>query len=282
MSRKDSSIDWRILEAIRIFEQRMDSDVSPQRVAAEVGLSIFHFQRLFLRQTGDTPGAFQRRIRMDGAAMRLVWTRDTIGQIAQAFGYNSQSSFNKAFIGRFGVPPGRFRREPHRWPAKPIDSIAGSPITLRQQDSIHCLARRYVGPYSLVPEHWEDFLARLPAQYSQAAAPVYLGLTYDDPRFTPESEIRYDCCVVLNDAAAVEKFAAQGFNPLATRPGLYAGVTHRGSYGKIGATYSLLLDHWVTKSRYTVCEDPGIERYIVPHGRVPSDKLEFEVLIPLQ
>ena len=66
-------MDVRILEAIRIFEQRMDdAGVSPEGVATEIGLSAFHFQRLFLRETGDTPGAFQRRIRLDGAAMRIL------------------------------------------------------------------------------------------------------------------------------------------------------------------------------------------------------------------
>ena len=73
-------MDVRILEAIRIFEQRMDdAGVSPEGVATEIGLSAFHFQRLFLRETGDTPGAFQRRIRLDGAAMRLIWMRQTDG-----------------------------------------------------------------------------------------------------------------------------------------------------------------------------------------------------------
>ena len=282
MAGEDSGMDRHILDAIRIFEQRMDADVSPESVAAEVGLSVHYFQRRFLRQTGDTPGAFQRRIRMDGAAMRLVWTRDTIGQIAQAFGYGSQSSFNKAFIGRFGVTPGRFRREPQRWPAKPIDAVAGSPITLRQLESIHCLARRYMGPYSRVPEHWTDFLTRLPEDYTQSNAPVFLGLTYDDPRFTPDDQIRYDCCIVLEDPAVTAKLADQGFSPFSTRPGLYAGLTHRGSYGNIGASYSLLLNHWVANSRYTVCEDAAVERYTIPQGRMDPDKLTFEVLIPLQ
>lgn len=219
--------------------------------------------------------------------MRLIWTRETIGQIAQGFGYDSQSSFNKAFIGRFGVTPGRFRREPHRWPAKPVDAVAGSPITLRQHDAIHCLARRYLGPYREVPAHWSDFLARLPAEYRQGTDTIFLGLTYDDPRFTPENQIRYDCCVVLDDPGATGKpgrrdSCGSGFSMVTTRPGLYAELTHRGSYDIIGASYSLLLNHWVTNSRYTVCEDPAIERYTIPQGLAPPDKLELDVLIPLQ
>jgi AraC family transcriptional regulator len=281
-------MDPRILEAIRIFEQRMDdADVSAECVAAEVGLSVFHFQRLFLHETGDTPVVFQRRIRLEGAAMRLIWTRETIGQIAQGFGYDSQSSFNKAFVGRFGVTPGRFRREPHRWPAKPIDAVAGSSITLHQHDSFYCLARRYLGPYRAVPEHWADFLSRLPAEHLRGNESVFLGLTYDDPRFTPEHQIRYDCCLVLGQSNTPGNIVGlegidKSFSTVATRPGLYAGLVHRGSYDIIGASYSLLLNHWVTKSRYTVCEDPAIERYTIPQGFMASEKLELEVFIPLQ
>lgn len=282
MQQKGDGMEKHILAAIRIFEQRMDADISSEAVAAEVGLSPYYFQRLFLSQTGETPGAFQRRIRLEGAAMRMIWTRDTIGQIAQAFGYDSQSSFNKAFARQFGAAPGRFRREPQRWLGKPIDTVAGSPITLREHDSIRCLARRYLGPYRNVPRHWADFLARLPAEYTQGQTPVFLGLTYDDPRFTSENQIRYDCCVVLNGPDVSGTLASEGFSVLTTRPGLYASTLHRGSYDNSGASYSLLLNHWVTHSRYTVCEDPAIERYAISPTREMPDELEFELLIPLQ
>src|SRR5690606_6367694 len=94
---QDRSMDARILQALQHMESRMERDLSVEALAAEVGLSQFHFHRLFTKMVGETPADYLRRIRLDGAALRLRWTRERVGTIASALGYASQAAFTRAF-----------------------------------------------------------------------------------------------------------------------------------------------------------------------------------------
>jgi AraC family transcriptional regulator len=206
-----------------------------------------------------------------------------VGDIAHGFGYRSQASFTHAFMARFGATPSRFRRDFTRWPNKPIDGITDRRITVRECEPVHCLARRYFGPYRNVPENWIDFVARLPTDLKSHG--LFFGLTYDDPRFTPADQIRYDCCVTLGRGPLEDEdvLTSKGFHRLATRPGLYAAVEHRGCYATgIGSSYSLILDHWgANNPRHTIGDDPGIEIYTTPPGIGAPETLVGTITVPL-
>lgn len=49
-------------------------------------------------------------IRLKLAADMLQSTDDNIAQVAEAVGYGSEASFNRAFKREFGRPPAQFRR----------------------------------------------------------------------------------------------------------------------------------------------------------------------------
>lgn len=274
-------MDDRIAQAIRLLEAEISTKVDYPKLSAAVGLSRYHLHRLFIQQTGDTPGAYLRRIRIDLAAMRLCWTRETAGEIAHGLGYASQGSFNRAFIARFGIPPGRFRAEFTSFPAKQDPGSLPRRITVRESPGLQCLARRYVGPLSEVPEKWADFLARLPDSVDMRGKALFIGRTFDDPRFTAPEQIRYDCCVTI--AAAGLPDVIDGLVKVETRPGLYAAIEHRGPYHPdISASYSLILDKWAANSvRYVMADDPALEVYDTPPGCCETDDLECTILVPL-
>lgn len=276
-------MDLRIMRAMQIIEQHLAEDVDYDRVAEQVGLSTSRFHHLFAEQTGVTPGGYLRRVRLDAAAMRLRWTNESVGQIASSFGYDSQSSFNRAFVERFGATPGRFRRDLVRWPNYSLEGAVGKRVGLREFEVVQCLARRYFGPFENVHRHWGHFLSTLPEDLDVPGQSLYLGLVHDDPRFTPEDQIRYDCCIVVSEVLAGVDLstAAPGLHTLTTRAGLYAFARHTGSYAGIGGTYSRILDHWLKDSRHTVTDDPAIELYTVPQSRVGDGDLDFTVLLPL-
>lgn len=213
--------------------------------------------------------------------MRLRWTRETVGKVAHGLGYASQTAFNRAFIARFGATPARFRRDFVRWPIASSEGIIDKRITLRENDGLTCLVRRYFGPYANVPDYWADFLG--PADMKATARTLFLSLTYDDPRFTPDEQIRYDCCVTVGRAGDDEAPDTHDLRSLMTRPGLYAAVEHRGPYlSSIGKSYSLILDSWAASNRhYTMADEPAIEVYATPPGQCAPEDLACTILIPL-
>ncbi|HUD70897.1 MAG TPA: helix-turn-helix transcriptional regulator, partial [Dongiaceae bacterium] len=77
-------------------------------VARGVGMSPFHFCRVFRALVGLPPHRYLRRVRLERAAARLragAGVTDT----CHATGFNNLGHFVRAFREAYGVPPGRFR-----------------------------------------------------------------------------------------------------------------------------------------------------------------------------
>src|SRR5690606_1387796 len=110
-------VDWRILKAMRLMERGMGGNLRVEQVAERLGLSVYHFHRLFLTEVGEPPASFLRRIRMDAAALRLKWADEPAETIAQALGFSSRPAFIRAFTQRFGVSPARYRAQQRKYAA---------------------------------------------------------------------------------------------------------------------------------------------------------------------
>jgi AraC family transcriptional regulator len=96
--------------AIERLRSDSDADVSLAALAADAGLSRFHFCRAFKESTGLSPHAWLRQHRL-GQAMNLLRDTDTsIVSIAAALGYASQTAFAAAFRKLTGETPSNWRR----------------------------------------------------------------------------------------------------------------------------------------------------------------------------
>jgi transcriptional regulator GlxA family with amidase domain len=69
------------------------------------------FHRLMVELLGETPGAHQRRLRLDRGAWLILTTRDTLLEIALEVGFENHETFTRAFRARFGATPSAFRKD---------------------------------------------------------------------------------------------------------------------------------------------------------------------------
>ena len=69
-----------------------------------------HFHRLTLQLMGETPGAHQRRLRLDRGAWLLLTSRATVLEIALETGWKSHETFTRAFRAQFGATPSALRK----------------------------------------------------------------------------------------------------------------------------------------------------------------------------
>ena len=98
-----------IVEIARSFlHDHFDRDVSIRELAEAVGLSPFHFIRVFGKQTGLTPHAFLTQIRVK-KAQDLLTAGESPGQAALGAGFFDQSHLTRHFKRITGITPGRFR-----------------------------------------------------------------------------------------------------------------------------------------------------------------------------
>ncbi|MBS1226740.1 MAG: helix-turn-helix protein [Proteobacteria bacterium] len=88
----------------------LDADLSVERMAAEVGLSPYHFSRLFRASFGVAPHRYVLQMRIARAAHLLRAERQrSIADIALASGFASQAHFSNAFKCHMGQTPARWR-----------------------------------------------------------------------------------------------------------------------------------------------------------------------------
>jgi AraC family transcriptional regulator len=285
-------IDRRISRALRLLEQHVHEPVDYGAVAAALDLSVHRFHHLFAEQMGESPGEYLRRIRLEAAATRLRWTRDSVGQVAAAVGYASQPSFTHAFARQYGISPARFRRDREQWPDQETDTVQDKRVKVVQSEALHCLARRYVGPPCDVPDNWADFLGALPKALSHPGQHLFVGLIHDDVRFTPPDRVRYDCCVTIESNIDVAEILADApdLHHVTTEPGLFASIRHQGHYAagtdpeqrrSVHRTYGYLLDEWMRESRHRFAARYAMEVYTVPHPRCAPEDLECIIHVPV-
>ncbi len=93
------------------MEAHLAEEFSLPRLAAQAGLSEFHFNRLFKRATGVPPSRYQIKLRMDAARRLLRETKKSVITIANDVGYSNPSHFAQLFRKETGLAPTDYRRE---------------------------------------------------------------------------------------------------------------------------------------------------------------------------
>jgi AraC-like DNA-binding protein len=78
-------------------------------LAAQAGTSRTVLGERFARMVGAAPIEYLARLRMQLAAERLRTSRQSLGQVAEAVGYESEAAFSRAFRRIVGVSPGAWR-----------------------------------------------------------------------------------------------------------------------------------------------------------------------------
>jgi len=102
---------WKVKRLIDYIEGNLDQSISLKDLAGVVGLSTFHFARVFKRAIGISPYQFVRERRIERSQYLLIEDQMEMSQLALACGFASQSHFTAAFTKSVGKSPGRFRRD---------------------------------------------------------------------------------------------------------------------------------------------------------------------------
>ncbi len=100
----------RAVEAALWIEANAGEALDLEQVASHVGLSRFHFLRLFAKVFGVTPHQHLVRARLRHAARLLADDTSTITDVAFEAGFGDLSNFVRTFRRAAGVSPRRFRR----------------------------------------------------------------------------------------------------------------------------------------------------------------------------
>ncbi len=106
-------MEWleRLNQSIGYIEDHLSGTVHYEEAARIACCSVFHFQRMFSYIAGIPLSEYIRRRRMTAAAFDLQSSDIKIIDAALKYGYDSPTSFNRAFQSVHGVSPSSARME---------------------------------------------------------------------------------------------------------------------------------------------------------------------------
>ena len=99
-----------IRDAIKLFETHVEDPLRIPDVAQAVGLSGRHFERMFKRETGQSPLRYYHHMRLMKARQRVLYSNDSLREIAASVGYMTSSPMVRHYTDFFGVSPRDERR----------------------------------------------------------------------------------------------------------------------------------------------------------------------------
>lgn len=109
-------LDKRIENAIRLMSAQLQSRLmlTERQMAAQVGLSLSHFKRLFLQHLGKTPRKWLEAKRYEMACHYLLQSPFPIKRMSYELGFRSPNHFSSWFLKLSGKTPVNFREGSHQ------------------------------------------------------------------------------------------------------------------------------------------------------------------------
>ena len=104
----DDSARKHVQSALIYIRNNISGDLTADTVAQAVGLSKYHFMRLFKRFTGYTLSAYINAIRCEYAKELLQANRHKVKEVAQLCGFESEAYFSNVFKKHTGICPSAY------------------------------------------------------------------------------------------------------------------------------------------------------------------------------
>ncbi len=98
-----------IRELLLWMSEDLRRDLSVENLASRLAMSPRNFARVFVRETGRTPGRFVEQLRTEAARRSLESSGKSIKEIAAATGFSSPELLRRAFHRFLKIPRGAYR-----------------------------------------------------------------------------------------------------------------------------------------------------------------------------
>lgn len=296
MQRVQVYIDDNLYQPLRLNE-----------LAAVANFSPFHFHRLFQAWVGETPSDYLRRRRLEAAAMRLAaQPRAQVLDIALSVGFGSAEAFSRAFKGRYGLAPTRWRASARQQLAeKPPsghqskmdhadvpglsknegsfvqESYMTQPVRVVALPLIELIGLSHQGPYGEpVVNFWRDTALPWFAMAGLSNRPLY-GISRDDSGVTDSTLQRYEACAPLFANEKHLQIEPPVFR-VALPGGRYAVLSFNGAVQQIQMAWTSFLRDWLPRTGFQLDARPCFERYAADASEeAATGTLRADLFIPI-
>src|SRR5581483_11797715 len=277
--------------AQRYIRLRVSGPLTLGEIAREAGSSSYHFARLFLAYTNETPFDFLRRIRLITALRMLQEDPEgSITEIALSVGYETPSAFNKVFKKVLNMSPRDFRnlgkdgqydviyRLSRPRLKKEIAVNLTPKFEIVKRPTTHYIYIEKHGPFAeIAPQTWEELFPLLYGQLDQKQIVSFMGLSTIDRTKKGEEAMIYEAGVGV--AMPPEK-PLKALQHKKIKGGNYARFLLTGPYSQIWIAFNQVFKT-LAEGNVELRPDFCIENYLNDPKVTPEDQLMTELLIPV-
>ena len=277
--------------AQRYIRLNLDESLTLRDISKQAGSSSYHFARLFLAYTRETPFDFLRRIRLATALRMLQEDVDgSVTEVALSVGYETPSAFNKAFKKTLGMSPSDFRnlgqagqydviydlskpriQQEVAMNLSPNFEIVTRPVT-------HYVYLKRQGPFAEVaPGTWDDMFPLVFGQFEHSQIEEFLGLSTIDRTKLGEEALMYQAGVALK---APPPKLTKGLQYKKIPGGKYARFLLTGPYSHVWVAFNEIFKSLAEK-KVELRQEFCIENYLNDPKVTPEDQLLTELLVPV-
>jgi AraC family transcriptional regulator len=283
-------VDWleRMNEVINFIEDNITCDIDYRKVAQIACCPNYHFQRMFAFITDIPISEYIRRRRLTLAAFELQQSNISVIEIAQKYGYQSHSSFTRAFNELHGIAPIAARKPGAKLKAYPrmsfhISIMGGIEMNYRIEKAgmFSAVGIKYRinsdKAHSMVPLIWEEIrlngvinnLFELADKTLTRGLGGILGICSDGD-WGRNGEFTYYIAVPC------EKEPPKGMARV-TFPESQWVVFEAPTVTDIVKSWKRLYTDWIPTSGYSLADLPAIECYYPPEHN-PQNELWIPII----
>lgn len=236
-------------------------------------MSSFHFQRAFKAIVGETVACHGQRLRLERAASLLKFSAWQVQEIGLEAGFDTQTSFCRAFKKLYGCTPQDFRSRQsvvpflrgHMRSRKTIDGTEEAfPLPTAQVETwpdISVVAIRHYGAVNSLHLPWGELLQWVRENHPDPVGARYFGLWFDDwsDRPVKNPAYRYEPAVTL--PANWREPLPEPFHLRTLPAGLVATALAHGNIAALDRAWRSFGYGWLPYSGFQPREDYVIDEY---------------------
>jgi AraC family transcriptional regulator len=253
-----------------------DADPDLYQLADLACLSPYHFHRVYRAMMGETVNATVQRIRMHRAAAALLGSQDSLRDVAQRAGYESDAAFNRAFGATFGMAPGRYRAA-RSGPFDPQE-LGMYPIKIETFPGAVLAALAHQGSYQEIGPLFSRVFMLAASRGIARPETIGYGVYFDDPEQVPASQLRSMAGV----SVAPDADLGPELQRFEIPEGRCAILTYTGPYNEMHKPYNWMFSQWLPNSGEVPADIPMFEQYLNDPRTTPPAQLQTRICLPLK
>jgi transcriptional regulator GlxA family with amidase domain len=103
--------DEMVKEAQMYIESKLHEKISVEDLSSKFAVARRHFDRRFIKATGNTPVEYSQRVKIEWAKKAFENTRKTINEVMYDVGYSDVKAFREVFRKITGISPLEYRNK---------------------------------------------------------------------------------------------------------------------------------------------------------------------------